>query len=172
MTQNEALIPTPPPGLNLRLRPEQAADEAFLRQLYRRSRDHEMTRAGLDPELMRDFLDSQFLLQRRHYRTHYSTGGAFLLILRQDQPIGRLYTHWHDGEMRVVDITLLPDWRGQGIGTALLNAVKDLARARGGRVSLHVDPVNPAIALYQRLDFIAVDTSGASWRLEWRPAPL
>lgn len=162
-------IPIAPPGLGIELRPQDSDDEPFLRQLYHHSRDAELTRAGLNPAMMHDFLDSQFQLQSRHYHAHFGAGGAFLVIMRQGEPIGRLYIHWRDGDLRLVDITLLPPWRGQGIGSALLAAIKELARQGGARVSLHVAPFNPALALYLRQGFITTDTTGASWRLEWRP---
>ena len=51
-----------------------------------------------------------------------------------------------------------PDWRGQGIGSALLEALAAEARARGySRLRLDVADQNPrARALYERLGFGAV----------------
>ncbi len=50
--------------------------------------------------------------------------------------------------------------RGQGVGTALLHAICDTARARGlSAVRLDVIDVNPrARALYQREGFVEIDT--------------
>lgn len=165
-----SLDPAPPSAPGVVLRPEKPADESFLVNLYRSTREDEIRRAGLDPVQARPFLDSQFSLQRHHYRTHYAEGGAFLIVERAGRRIGRLYLHRRGGEIRVVDISLLPRWRSRGLGRGLLAAVQEMAAANDCRVILHVDPANRAIALYRRLGFDVVDNSGASWRLEWRPA--
>ena len=164
-------VPAVPKYLGIRLRPETDGDESFLRALYRSARHDEMRRAGLDPVAMQPFLDSQFDLQRRHYRLHYAAGGAFSILMcrRKREPVGRLYTHESPGDLRVVDISLMPGRRGQGLGTGLLTALQALAAQRTGRLSLHVDPANRAAALYERLGFRIVDTAGMSWRMEWRP---
>lgn len=50
-------------------------------------------------------------------------------------------------------IGVLPAWRGRGIGTRLLRAVV----AGAARVSLSVERANPAVRLYVREGFVAVD---------------
>jgi ribosomal protein S18 acetylase RimI-like enzyme len=53
-----------------------------------------------------------------------------------------------------VSAAVLPDHRGRGIGTALLEALEREARARGiDRLSLSVERDNPAVALYERVGF-------------------
>jgi ribosomal protein S18 acetylase RimI-like enzyme len=56
-------------------------------------------------------------------------------------------------------IAVRPDWRGQGIGTCLLDALLDRAAPRFGAVSLSVSVENPAVALYQRFGFRAIAAS-------------
>jgi GNAT superfamily N-acetyltransferase len=56
-----------------------------------------------------------------------------------------------------VTIGVAPEHRGRGIGTALLEALIELARAHGfARLSLSVEPANPALRLYERVGFRAV----------------
>jgi len=154
-------------GLAVRLRPEREHDEAFLIDLYRSTRRDEMIRAGLDPRAMAPFLDSQFTLQRRHYRAHYP-GCGFFVIVHERQPIGRIYVHPTPGDYRLVDISLLPRARGKGFGGQLIAALQAFAAARRSAVSLHVDPLNRATELYKRFGFVIVDRESASWRMEWR----
>jgi Acetyltransferase (GNAT) family len=82
-------------------------------------------------------------------------------------PIGRLYLHESAAEVRVMDIAVLPEWRGQGLGTTLLHAVLDAGREGNARVSLHVEPGNPAQRLYARLGFRLVEHRGVYDFLEW-----
>lgn len=50
--------------------------------------------------------------------------------------------------------------RGQGVGGALLEALKELARSQGFKaLSLSVDRLNPAVRLYQRHGFVDAGVS-------------
>lgn len=163
-------------GIGLRLR--QPEDLGFLRDLYRSTRAGEAAAAGLQPFAAAVFLNSQFELQCRHYDQHYTLSGQRLIILEQQHPIGRVEL-WANSiqasdrpqrlDLRLVDISLLPSWRGQGLGTELLAALQRSAAAHGRSISLHVDKLNRAFRLYSRLGFRKVADTGASWRLEWQP---
>lgn len=53
------------------------------------------------------------------------------------------------------------DARGKGVGTALLTALVEEAMSEGHRaLSLSVALDNPALRLYERLGFVAVDDDG------------
>ena len=69
----------------------------------------------------------------------------------------------------MVDIALLPDWRGRGVGTALTQPVIAEARAAGKTVSISVEKHNPAERLYRRLGFREVADEGVHWIMEWCP---
>jgi ribosomal protein S18 acetylase RimI-like enzyme len=51
----------------------------------------------------------------------------------------------------------LPEYRGQGIGTALLEQMLEAARKLYPAISLSVSPNNQALRLYQRMGFEIVD---------------
>jgi ribosomal protein S18 acetylase RimI-like enzyme len=62
-----------------------------------------------------------------------------------------------------LSIGVAPRWRGQGIGTALLDRLISQARDRGMRtVSLSVEDYNHARLLYQRAGFTVVGREGES----------
>jgi GNAT superfamily N-acetyltransferase len=57
-------------------------------------------------------------------------------------------------------------YRGQGLGSALLEALmRALAGAGAERVSLSVEPDNPARRLYERAGFAKVGENGGSWTM-------
>ncbi len=62
------------------------------------------------------------------------------------------------GEAHLLNITISPDWRRQGLGRALLNHMLDTAKThRATVVFLEVRPSNPgAIVLYEQSGFEAI----------------
>ncbi|MDY2969666.1 MAG: GNAT family N-acetyltransferase [Butyricicoccus pullicaecorum] len=61
-------------------------------------------------------------------------------------------------------ISLLPEYRGQGIGTKLLNDLLSLLCEKGFRqVSLSVQKKNPAVRLYKRAGFQILEEKGAEY---------
>ena len=61
-----------------------------------------------------------------------------------------------------LSVAVVPDCRGQGIGTRLLSTLLDAAAERYDAVSLSVQADNPALRLYQRLGFEVVE-DGGTW---------
>lgn len=157
-------------GIALRLR--QADDRAFLRALFETTPAAQLLAASFDAGAAAPLIDSQFDFQCRHFDAHYREGGQRIIAAAHDKPIGRIELWRSDADsrrdLRIVDITLLPEWCGRGVGSALLSAVQRAAADDARSVSLHVDKMNPAYRLYARLGFRAVADAGASWRMEWR----
>ncbi|MBK7144977.1 MAG: GNAT family N-acetyltransferase [Xanthomonadales bacterium] len=77
-------------------------------------------------------------------------GAALALLDMRREPFGRAYLYASPGEFRLMDIALLPIWRGRGIGQELLRALMQVAVAQSRRITLHVEPNNPAQRLYAR----------------------
>ena len=82
------------------------------------------------------------------------------MIEADGEPIGRIYIEQTASEIRLMDVALLPGWRGRGIGSALLRALIEQAEAASLPVGLHVEPYNPVLRLYQRFGFTTVETRG------------
>lgn len=150
------------------LRTEVDADIPFLRRLYISTRWEELAPV-IDWTVAQKiaFLESQFALQRHHYRKYYGAS-EFAVIEKNGGPAGRIYIDRQDSLLAVVDIALLPEYRGQGAGTALMQAVCAEARAAGKKVSICVEKFNPAQNLYRRLGFREVADEGIHWIMEWR----
>ena len=114
------------------------------------------------------FISMQFEAQDAAYRMTYPDG-RFLIVLGDGEPIGRLYLARLDDEIRIVDIALLPQHRGAGIGSRLIDDVIAEADSAGLAVRLHVEPWNPALRLYERRGFRVVAERGAYLFLERPP---
>jgi ribosomal protein S18 acetylase RimI-like enzyme len=150
------------------LRPETEDDVPFLRRLYISTRWDELAPIVDWTEAQKiGFLESQFALQRHHYRTYYAETDWGVLE-HAGVPIGRIYVDRQNTVLMVIDVALLPEWRGRGIGTALMQAVCEEAAAAGKAVSIAVEKYNPAQNLYRRLGFREVSDEGLYWFMEWR----
>ena len=149
-------------------RPELPEDEAFLSKLYATTRDVEMALTGWDAAQQEAFLRMQFQFQTTHYRKHYGDA-SFRIILRDDAPIGRLYVHYGAQEIRLMDIALLQEHRGTGLGGSILENLLREAAQLGKTVTLHVERFNPALRLYQRLGFRVIEDQQINFYMEWRP---
>jgi ribosomal protein S18 acetylase RimI-like enzyme len=108
-------------------------------------------------EQKQSFLRMQFDAQDSYYRQVYADA-RFLVVTLDDEPIGRLYVARLADELLVIDIALLPQHRGAGVGSRLMSDVITEAAAAGIAVTLHVESWNPARRLYERLGFRTVET--------------
>jgi len=150
------------------LRPIQPDDMDFLLRVYRSTREDELAMvADWTAEQKDAFIRQQFAGQDTWYREHY-TGAQLDVILIDGVPAGRLYVHRRPEEIRLMDITLLPEHRGSGLGTALLRELLAQGEAAGKPVTIHVEVYNPAMRLYQRLGFRQIADRGVYHLLEWR----
>jgi ribosomal protein S18 acetylase RimI-like enzyme len=149
------------------LRPITPADDAFLARVYASSRAEELAVTGWSEQLKEDFCRRQFDAQREYYAANYPEA-SFQIIERDGWPVGRLYVDRWEKEIRIVDITLLPDFRGSGMGTKLLRDLQEEARSAGKSLTIHVERFNRALGLYQRLGFEQVEDKGVYLLMEWR----
>ena len=157
------------PGDGLSLRPAATEDRPHLLAAYASTRADELALTDWSPEQKLAFVTRQFEAQDQHYRLHYP-GAEFLVIEHGGQPIGRLYRHDRPTEIRLMDISLLESARGRGFGSRILLALLEEAQREGKRVTIHVEKMNRARALYERLGFTVIADVGVYDLMEWRPS--
>lgn len=149
------------------LRPSLDADREFLVSLYADVRSDELDQVEW-PEGARDaFVRMQFDAQDSQYRAS-NPEGSFDVVEVGGVAVGRLYVDRRPDDIRIVDIALLREHRGRGIGEALVRAVLAEAAASGRTASIHVEVHNRARTLYDRLGFVPVAERGVYRLLAWR----
>ena len=154
--------------MTINLSAVEIGDEAFLFSVYASTRTDEMARVDWNAEQQEAFLRMQFRAQSQFYVENYP-GAEFQVITLNDQPIGRLYVHRRADEIRIMDIALLPEFRGQGIGSTLLQNILERGKNLNLPVTIHVEQFNPAIRLYQRMGFQPKEDKGVYLLMEWSP---
>jgi GNAT superfamily N-acetyltransferase len=159
------VIVTTYPGVELRA--VEPTDAGFLRRLYAGSRP-ELSLVGWSREQRETFLEMQFGARERHYREQFPAADDLLVLLR-GEPAGRLCVDRASEEMRIVDIALLPEHRGGGIGGALIAGLQAEAAAAGLPLALHVEAGNRAANLYHRLGFVIDAGDGVYTAMRWLP---
>ncbi|GHG86022.1 GNAT family N-acetyltransferase [Comamonas sp. JC664] len=163
-----------PGTVSIDLRAATASDEPFLFALYVSTREHELAGWGWAPAQRDAFLRMQWLAQSHDWAARYP-GADHQVVCLHGQPAGRLLVARAPSEWRVVDIALMPQHHGGGVGTRLLTHVRDAAEEAGVPLRLRVLRNNPARRLYERLGFEAdaasQDAADPYVSLSWRPAP-
>ncbi len=147
----------------------EADDEALLSAIYASTRADEMALVPAWSESEKAaFLEGQFKAQHHYYQQNYKNAD-FRIILFDRQAAGRLYLDRRAAEIRIVDISLLPEFRGKGLGELILRSILDEAAAKNLPVTIHVERFNKALNLYHRLGFKMLDdTHGVYLLMEWR----
>ncbi len=152
---------------SLAVRPERDTDRDFLLGLFAAC----SPLAGILPPAM---LTQQAELAHRGYRTAFPDA-MFRIALIDGQPVGRIAIDWNrNGAAHTVDIAVLPDFQGAGIGRAMLRAWLDVADDHGLATSLEVVADNPARQVYERLGFVptaAMDETYAVIEMVRPPVP-
>ena len=154
--------------MNITFRPAGPGDDEFLCKLYAGTRQEELAVTGWDAARKAAFLKQQYTAQAQHYRVHYE-GADSRILLSDGHPVGRFMVYRMKTEIRVVDIALLPEFRGKGIGGWLMREVMDEAVETDRSVTIHVEKFNPAMRFYKRLGFKPVEDKGIYWFMEWKP---
>jgi ribosomal protein S18 acetylase RimI-like enzyme len=149
------------------LRPERAEDQEFLFAVYASTRAEELKPVPWPDSQKADFLKMQFDLQTKHYHQYYPDA-AYQIIFLGERPIGRLYIHRDTDHIHLIDIALLPEYRGAGIGGQLVKSLLLEAAAEHKPVRIHVECENPALRLYTRLGFRLLENSGVYYFMEWK----
>ncbi|HEX8650774.1 MAG TPA: GNAT family N-acetyltransferase [Pyrinomonadaceae bacterium] len=153
--------------MSITFRAIEPQDEGFLLKVYASTRTEELERVPWN-EAQRDaFLRMQFAAQHQHYRERYPDAAYEIIFLNQE-PVGRLYVARLDEEFRIIDITILPEHRGGGVGTSIIKGLLNEASESGKPVRIYVESFNPSLRLFERLGFTRIDEHGVHWLMQWQ----
>ncbi|MDL2355384.1 MAG: GNAT family N-acetyltransferase [Pseudomonadota bacterium] len=167
----------PPPLLAILsalLQPVQAraahdGDADFLARLYASTRAdlHSVT---AEPAFVAALIAMQQRLQGAGYRRDFPAA-TYLLLEHQGARCGRIVVDGGPLAMRLVDIALLPECRGQGLGSHILHALQGCAARHALPLTLAVHHANaPARRLYLARGFQSCGGNAVSEQMIWNNA--
>jgi ribosomal protein S18 acetylase RimI-like enzyme len=145
-------------------------DMALLLAIFRSTREPELSLIGWSDEEIDAFVRLQFAAQLRDYNERYPEA-EHSLVVAGARPAGRLFVARTEVAVHIVDISLLPSFRGAGLGRSLVQELFDEADARAVPVTCYVEARNEARLFWQRLGFVAQSAEGAYIALE-RPCAI
>jgi ribosomal protein S18 acetylase RimI-like enzyme len=143
-------------------------DAQFLFGLYRSTRQNEIALMNWGKKEEHLFLTSQFMAQHIHYVSAFPDA-TYTIIKRDNVGIGRLYLHQNKDRLHLIEITVCPELRGHGIGSALLSTLTTAADKEKLTFTLMVDQSNPVQSLYQRYGFNVTEDKPPYRKMERTP---
>ena len=155
--------------MNSELRSAVPDDREFLFRLYASTRAHELAPLGWPAAQQQAFLRMQFNAQEQWYQTAYPAA-EHRIIQIHGRPVGRMILLREQSTWQLIDISLLPENRGHGIGGKLIRSLIQECTGAGAALRLQVLKVNPALHLYQRLGFTTTGEDQIYMQMEIRPS--
>lgn len=146
-------------------------DEAWQLAIYASTRADELALTGWTGQQCRDFIAQQHRAQQQHYRLNFPRS-VCQLILVEGAVTGRLWVDARPDRLHVLDIALLPAYRGRGLGTHCLQALAQEADRSGCALGVQVEIHNPAQRLYERLGFLPEGEPQGLYQAMLRPATV
>ncbi len=137
-------------------------------ELHRSVLRSDLGLASLPAENVERLAHIQFEGQQASFRVEFPDAD-YLMVLWNGAPVGQLVLNRAPDEIYGVDIVLLPEARGRGIGARVLQQLQDVARAGRKPFRFRVRKGNRAIGLYLRLGFLPLEESEIDLLMEWNP---
>ncbi len=110
----------------------------------------------------------QFQAQHNFYLSRYPNA-SYSIITLEEQSIGRLYVERQEDKIKILDITVLPEYRNKGIGTKLITEVLQAGEQAEKPVQIYIESYNRSANLFSRLGFQPVAEEGINLLWQWNP---
>lgn len=145
-------------------------DEEFLLGVYAASRADEMALVDWDEAQKMAFLRSQFEAQTAQYHARFPDAQYSIILYREDA-VGRFWIGRTPEQIRLLDISILPEFQNLGIGAVLLKTLVAESEAAGVPLRHMVFKMNiAALRFYERFGFSPIEDAGAYIHMERLPA--
>lgn len=166
---DETLTVTRPASLGkITTRPTVAQDSAFMLELYASTSKDLLDHLGWSIGSQRTFVIMQAQTEEWN-RARLYPGMDRLTICVDELPVGRLLVCMRNDILHLVDLSLLPRYRGCGIGTQLMGEILGEARNARVPVKVRVRKDSGSVRFVERLGFATPTDLGQYVELTWMP---
>jgi ribosomal protein S18 acetylase RimI-like enzyme len=152
------------------LRPVVASDDALILSVYASTRASELQQVPWTNEQKDAFVRMQFAAQKQHYAATYPQASHHVICV-DETPAGRIYVDRGAGGIHILDITVLPQFRNQQIGSTVLRRLLNEAGEKGKAVTIYVETFNPSLKLFERLGFEKSQLKDLHYLMTWPAQP-
>ena len=149
------------------LRPLADGEENLWRGIFYDSVRENFAPLGLGETDLNNLLESQFQAQAEDYRRNYPLA-VNEVILYENVPAGRLISSTEDGDIHVLDIIIIGEYRNRGIGGKIFKNLFEQSRRTAMPVRIYVEKINRAVNFYEKLGFQKVEDVISHFKMEWR----
>ncbi len=150
------------------LRPSGPEDEEFHYQVYFHQRHAEFAAVGLPDTQIHQLLRGQSQAQIMAYSLRFPES-LYEIVLRDGEPAGRIWVARVNGEIRIVDVVMLPNFQNAGIGSELVRRLQAEAQAAGVPIRATVSRFNPgSLRFHERLGFRITGEDPLDLFVEWK----
>jgi ribosomal protein S18 acetylase RimI-like enzyme len=143
-----------------------AADPGALAyRLFASDKLAQFAAAGLPQQQAEMLVQMQWRGRNLTYAQQNPGTEDWIISLEDGTSVGRYSLQKTLQGLRMVDLAILPEYRGRGIGTQVLQQISGTIAATSGTFSLRVEKNNPAQRLYARLGFTAINEDELAYEM-------
>ena len=151
------------------LRPLRADEDELWREVFYDSVRVHYEPLNLAEEQLRGLLEMQYHAQNLDYRTNYPNASNYVIEYKGVNA-GRVILSTEHGDLHIIDMAVLTEFRGCGIATNIFGWFFDMSRKKDLAIRFYVEKSNPAFSLYERVGFKVVEDVTSHYRMEWKAA--
>lgn len=141
--------------MDVTLRDAQESDVEFLLRLRNATMNEHILREGID-------VSQDNHLDRVHF--HFESAK---IIQADNKDIGLFKVQRDSAPWDLIQIQLLPEYQGRGIGRDLIARLQNEARLSKASIVLSVYKNNPAFKLYSALNFVIDSETEKTFEMKW-----
>lgn len=147
--------------------PVEPVHEDFLLKLFKECRQDLVSIGSINEKQKDDIAFQQFTIEQEQLIKKYPDA-EFNIVMFNGEPIGRLYIYYGDIVDNILEIGLLDEYRGLGIGKKLVTKLIQNARKMNKRVRLKVAWFNQrAYKFYEEIGFKVIENQGIFFEMEY-----
>lgn len=137
----------------------------WVARLHRETLAEELRAGGLPAPLVELLVEGQLRGREQSWRSRFPEMRALVLRV-QAELVGAVVVERGAAQVSVIDLVVVPGWRGLGVGAAVLRRVQEEAGSLPVALSVRRD--NPARRLYLRLGFVEGEGDAVHVAMRWQ----